>query len=340
MAAFSGAPVTGPVGVSVADARVEEGAGAVLAFAVTLGRAVRSAFSVDYATSDGTAQARVDYAAKNGTLSFQAGESSGMVEVAVLDDAHDEGEEALTLRLSNASGAQPDGRRGDGTIENTDLTPAGAAGALRSDDGRAGGHPHRGADGGGVSGRASRVGSSSRAASGSLRWASCRRSRRWAWSRGVRPRRAARRWVRFRWRWARTRPPVRFDGVRRNLFPDSEFEAEPREPRRHRVGMEQQLPVVLQRDGGRASLDGDVRTTMVGADYSHGALTLGLSVGRTVGLGGYSGPSGGRITTSVPGLYPWVGQQVNGRARVMMASAVGTRGELVGSRATGGFALA
>ena len=50
------------------------------------------------------------------------------------------------------------------------------------------------------------------------------------------------------------------------------------------------------------SLDGDVRTTMIGADYSRGALTLGLSVGRTLGLGGYSGPSGGRMSTSMTGF--------------------------------------
>ena len=114
------------------------------------------------------------------------------------------------------------------------------------------------------------------------------------------------------------------------------------------------------------SLDGDVRTTMLGADYSRGALTLGLSVGRTVGMGGYSGPSGGRMTTSMTGFYPWVGYQVNERVSVwgttgygtgslsltpdgasaletgvsMMMSAVGTRGELVGSRGTAGFSLA
>ena len=57
-------------------------------------------------------------------LSFQAGESSRTVEVAVLDDAHDEGEETLTLRLSNAfSGRLTDGEA-TGTIENTDLMPA------------------------------------------------------------------------------------------------------------------------------------------------------------------------------------------------------------------------
>ena len=64
----SRATVTGPVGISVADARVEEGAGAVLAFAVTLSRAATSAFMVDYATADGTAQAGADYTAASGTL--------------------------------------------------------------------------------------------------------------------------------------------------------------------------------------------------------------------------------------------------------------------------------
>ena len=114
------------------------------------------------------------------------------------------------------------------------------------------------------------------------------------------------------------------------------------------------------------SLDGDVRTTMVGADYARGPLTLGLSVGRTLGLGGYSGPSGGRMSTSMTGFYPWAGYQVSDRVSVwgvtgygtgalsltpdgawaletgmsMAMTAVGTRGELIGSRATGGFALA
>ena len=116
------ARVAGPVGISVADARVEEGAGAVLAFAVTLSRAATSAFTVDYATSDGTALAGEDYTAARGTLSFQAGDSSGIVEVAVLDDAHEEGEETLTL--SNASGGEVTDGEATGTIENTDLMPA------------------------------------------------------------------------------------------------------------------------------------------------------------------------------------------------------------------------
>ena len=55
---------------------------------------------------------------------------------------------------------------------------------------------------------------------------------------------------------------------------------------------------------------------MAGADYSRGPLTVGLSVGRTLGLGGYRGPSGGRMSTSMTGFYRWVGYQLNDRVSV------------------------
>ncbi|MCY3845447.1 MAG: hypothetical protein OXH69_18135 [Acidobacteria bacterium] len=42
-----------------------------------------------------------DYAATSGMLFFQAGESSGKVEVALVDDAHDEWKEAPTRRLAD-----------------------------------------------------------------------------------------------------------------------------------------------------------------------------------------------------------------------------------------------
>ena len=119
----SSATVAGPVGISVADARVEEDAGAVLAFTVALSRAASSTLTVDYTTSDGSAQAGVDYTAASGTLTFQSGESSKTIEVAVLDDAHDEGEETLTLTLSNASSGRITNANATGTIENRDPLP-------------------------------------------------------------------------------------------------------------------------------------------------------------------------------------------------------------------------
>ncbi len=117
------ATVAGPVGISIADARVDEGAGALLAFAVTLSRAASGKVRVDYATTDASAQAGVDYTAASGTLTFQTGQSSKTIEVAVLDDAHDEGEETLTLSLSNVSGGRLTDDEATGTIVNSDPLP-------------------------------------------------------------------------------------------------------------------------------------------------------------------------------------------------------------------------
>ena len=117
------ATVAGPVGIAVADARVEEGDGVALAFLVTLSRAASGTVTVDYATADGSAHAGDDYTAASGTLTFRAGESSQTIEVGVLDDAHDEGEETLTLRLSNASSGQVTDGEATGTIKNSDPLP-------------------------------------------------------------------------------------------------------------------------------------------------------------------------------------------------------------------------
>ena len=116
--------VRGPVTVSVADARVREAPGATLDFAVTLSRAAAGAVTVDYRTVDGSARAGSDYTARQGTLSFAAGETEQTVRVAVLDDAHDEGDEKMGLVLYRASGAIRDDYVAVGTIENADPLPA------------------------------------------------------------------------------------------------------------------------------------------------------------------------------------------------------------------------
>ena len=109
------------LGVSVGDAQVREGPDAALAFRVTLDRASSSPVTVDYATQDGTAvAAAADYTATSGTLTFAPGETAKTVTVAVLDDAHDEGAETLTLTLSNATGAHIADATATGTIVNSD----------------------------------------------------------------------------------------------------------------------------------------------------------------------------------------------------------------------------
>ena len=110
-------------GVSVADAQVQEGEGAVLSFSVSLDEAQGSAVSVRYATSDGTATAGADYEAVSGAVRFASGETQKTVSVRVLNDAHDEGSETLTLTLSRPFGAELADGTATGTIVNTDPIP-------------------------------------------------------------------------------------------------------------------------------------------------------------------------------------------------------------------------
>ena len=110
--------------LSVADAEVGEGPGAMLLFEVTLARAAEHVVTVDYVTADGTATAGEDYDAVSGTLSFEVGQTTGLVQVRIIDDSHDEGEETLTLTLSNASSGQIHDGEARGIIVNSDPIPA------------------------------------------------------------------------------------------------------------------------------------------------------------------------------------------------------------------------
>ena len=109
--------------LSVRDATVDEGPQAQLSFDVSLDRVAAQAVTVDYATSDGTATSGADYTATSGTLSFAAGELAQTVSVRVLDDAHDERTETLTLTLVDATGAAIDDATATGRIVNTDPMP-------------------------------------------------------------------------------------------------------------------------------------------------------------------------------------------------------------------------
>ena len=76
-----------------------------------------------YATSDGTATAGADYEAVSGAVRFAPGETRKTVSVPVLNDAHDEGSETLTLTLSRPFGAELADGTATGTIVNTDPIP-------------------------------------------------------------------------------------------------------------------------------------------------------------------------------------------------------------------------
>ena len=78
-----------------------------------------------YATHDGTARAGEDYTDTSGTLTFAAGETKQTVTVPLLaDDDADEGEETLTLVLSDAAGAGIARAAATGTIRDHEASQA------------------------------------------------------------------------------------------------------------------------------------------------------------------------------------------------------------------------
>ena len=89
-----------------------------LRFRVSLSLAHGDRVYVDYETVDGTARAGADYEAASGTLTFSRRERTETIWVKVLDDAHNEGTETLTLVLSNPVNAT----LGDNTAEGASTT--------------------------------------------------------------------------------------------------------------------------------------------------------------------------------------------------------------------------
>ena len=113
--------------ISVADATVTEGNNGTssLAFTVTLSAAASGPVTVDYATSNGSAKAGLDYTAQTGTLTFAAGETSKVINVQVTGDTAIEANETLKLTLSAPTGATIKDGGAIGTIVNDDsATPS------------------------------------------------------------------------------------------------------------------------------------------------------------------------------------------------------------------------
>ena len=295
------ASATGP-GISVADAQVQEAKGAELSFPVTLAAAQTSAVSVRYATSDGTAVAGSDYVARSGTVRFAPGETEKTVAVPVLDDFHDEGSETLALTLSHPFGAQLADATATGTIVNTDPIPKAwiarfgrtvAEQVIEAVEARMQAPRVLGVE---VSLAGQRVGGA--AADGAVsgddasQLAAQGRLADWFGSGSDMEHRHG------------------LDAqamTGRDLLTRSSFSL---------AGGTQQegtyalwgRGAVTRFDGreGGLSLDGEVTSGMLGADWTRGAVTAGLVVSRSLGEGGYSGESGnGRLTASLTGLYPW-----------------------------------
>ncbi|CAB1063265.1 T1SS secreted agglutinin RTX, partial [Olavius sp. associated proteobacterium Delta 1] len=112
--------------ISIDNVTVTEGdTGSINAtFTATLSAAVSREVSVEYATSDGTAEAGNDYEPLAGTLTFDAGIRTKTMEVLVYGDVTDEANETFFVNLTNAVNAVIADPEGRATISDND-GPAG-----------------------------------------------------------------------------------------------------------------------------------------------------------------------------------------------------------------------
>ena len=295
------ASVQGPPGLAVADAEVEEGPDAALAFAVTLSRASSATVTVDYATADETAAAGADYTETSGTLTFLAGETAKTVAVPVIDDVIDEGSETLTLTLANPSGGNAwlADATATGTIRNSDHMPRawlarfGRTVADQVLDAVEGRMTAPRAAGSAVTVAGHTLDGEVDAQALEAREAEARLEAFAEWMRGE-----------------ATEDRTGLDSrevTARELLTGSSF-AVTGGSAAGGFGAVWGRGAVTRFDGreGDLTLDGEVASAMVGADFTRGRATAGLVLSHSRGEGGYRAPSGdGEVESTLTGLYPW-----------------------------------
>ena len=356
------ATVAGPPSISVADATVTEAAGAVLAFTVSLSRSSGNNVTVDYTTSDGTATAGADYTAASGTLTISTGSTSASIDVTVLDDSHDDGGETLTLTLSNASNGTLGDSTATGTIENSDPLPKaliarfGRTAALHvveqveervnaprapGFDGRVagrridrdigrdfaldlvqqlgggyGGHGHA------PSGAMTAAGRSDPRAGNGGRTSSL--GPRNALDGGMNP-----------GRMQGLHPAQAHGSMGMGLGGDrllggSSFALNRATSSGGVLSFwSRSAQSSFYGQDGALALNGDVRSTMFGADYAKGRIVTGVSLAHTRGLGSYAGADTGQMTSAVTGLYPWIGYKASERVTIWTVAGYGAGGLLL-----------
>ena len=371
--------------VSVADVKVREDPGAVLAFQVTLDRASRETATVDWETLNGRgnagAKAGQDYVAASGTLVFAPGETVKSVNVAVLDDAHDEGQEVMLMYLWNPVGAIIADAVAKGTIKNSDPLPRAFMGrfgrtaavhVVERVEQRMAAPREVGFEAQFV-GRQVRPGMAREMALDFLRQIGASAGMHAPGSAGARsgaPMAATD---------GSMGRPAGIDGATvmaagpmdgmavpddglfdrglpsmglggGNLLTGSSFAFN----RKTRQGgllsfWSRGAQASFAGREGTLGLDGDVRTTMIGADYSTGPMVVGLSLAHSRGRGGYHGLSAlssGHVASSVTGLYPWLGYKLSDRVSVWGVTGYGkgaltlTPGEAEGLRSGLSMAMA
>ena len=357
--------VDGPGALSVADATAEEGTDDALEFVVTLSRPRVAVTTVQYATSDGQAVKGADYTETTGTLRFGVRETQKIIRVPLLDDDIDDTGETMTLTLSSPTPSAyvriADGEA-TGTITNSDPLPR----ALMARFGRtAAVHvvahveerlqaPRGLGFRGRVAGRELQPGMERELALDVLSQLGA--------SVGANPLDAGVHDPMVGAPAAAAASPgmpgrgglggmATATGPRgalagsdgglhgRGLLERSLGGGDLLTGSAFALNREMQGGVLSfwsrgaqsqfsGRDGA-LSLGGDVRTTMVGADYAKGPLVAGLSLSHSRGLGEYAGVAGGQVASAVTGLYPWLGYKATDRITVWGVAGYGAGGLLL-----------
>ena len=307
--------VPGPVGISVADTQVREGPGATLEFSVTLDRERHAQVQVDYATRDESAVAGEDYVAASGTLSFAPEDTEKTVTIDVLPDAHDEGAETMKLKLSNAQGARIEDGEAIGTINNSDPMPqawlarfgrtvgeqAMEAVETRFEaarrpglSGSIGGQQLAGLSGDGAGDTQAAAGAETREGLETLA----------GWLSGESGEDAAA---------FESRALGGDELLIGSSFALTGGTAETGYAAFWGRG------AVTRFDGreGELSLDGEVASAMVGADFSRDAVIAGLMLSHSQGEGGYRSPNGsGEVSSTLTALFPYARYALSKRVSV------------------------
>jgi hypothetical protein len=101
-------PVTQPTGPTVGftESSYTVGQGQNIEIVVALNAPAQQDVTIDYATSDGTAKAGVDYRETSGTLTIPAGALSGKITVATIANQHGSPSPTLSISLRSPSNAK------------------------------------------------------------------------------------------------------------------------------------------------------------------------------------------------------------------------------------------
>ena len=104
---------------------IEPDVGTVTAtFTVTLSAASGKTVTVDYATANGTATSPADYSATSGTFTFNPGQTTKTIDIAVQGDLLNEANETYTVTLTNPTNATIPVATRTGTITDNDPLPS------------------------------------------------------------------------------------------------------------------------------------------------------------------------------------------------------------------------